>query len=73
MIRLGTVLFFTAAMIVFQISPSQMMSGQAESATHVDNFAGRPRVIVMSDIGNEPDDQMSLITITRGLPAKLST
>jgi hypothetical protein len=63
MIRLGTVLFFTAAMIVFQISPSQMMSGQAESATHVDNFAGRPRVIVMSDIGNEPDDQMSFIRL----------
>jgi hypothetical protein len=26
-----------------------------------DNFTGRPRVIVISDIGNEPDDQMSLI------------
>ena len=27
----------------------------------VDNFTGRPRVIVLSDIGNEPDDQMSLV------------
>ena len=27
----------------------------------VDNFSGRPRVIVLSDIGNEPDDQMSLV------------
>src|SRR6202000_3132699 len=29
-------------------------------ATHVDTFTGKPRVIVISDIGNEPDDQMSL-------------
>ena len=27
----------------------------------VDTFTGRPRVIVLSDIGNEPDDQMSLV------------
>ena len=31
--------------------------------THVDNFAGKPRVIVISDIGNEPDDQMSLVRL----------
>ena len=29
--------------------------------THVDDFAGHPRAIVLSDIGNEPDDQMSLV------------
>ena len=29
--------------------------------THIDAFAGRPRVILISDIGNEPDDQMSLV------------
>ena len=27
---------------------------------HVDQFTGHPRLIVISDIGNEPDDQMSL-------------
>jgi hypothetical protein len=27
---------------------------------HVDDFTGHPRVVVISDIGNEPDDQMSL-------------
>jgi Cellulose-binding Sde182, nucleoside hydrolase-like domain/Cellulose-binding protein Sde0182, C-terminal domain len=37
--------------------------GQALPPTHVDNFTGRPRVIVMSDIGNEPDDQMSLVRL----------
>jgi hypothetical protein len=30
---------------------------------HVDNFAGKPRMIVISDIGNEPDDQMSLVRL----------
>ncbi len=29
-------------------------------ASYVDNFSGHPRMIVISDIGNEPDDQMSL-------------
>ncbi|HEX4771749.1 MAG TPA: nucleoside hydrolase-like domain-containing protein [Bryobacteraceae bacterium] len=30
---------------------------------HVDNFTGHPRMIVLSDIGNEPDDQMSLVRL----------
>ncbi len=36
-------------------------SAQAPPATHIDDFTGHPRVIVISDIGNEPDDQMSLV------------
>jgi Protein of unknown function (DUF1593) len=32
-------------------------------STHVDDFTGKPRVIVISDIGNEPDDQMSLVRL----------
>ncbi len=32
-------------------------------SNHVDNFSGKPRVIVISDIGNEPDDQMSLVRL----------
>ena len=31
--------------------------------THVDDFEGRPRVIVLTDIGNEPDDQMSFVRL----------
>ena len=31
--------------------------------TDVDNAPGHPRVIVVSDIGNEPDDQMSLVRL----------
>lgn len=32
-------------------------------AWQVDDFSGHPRVIVISDIGNEPDDQMSLVRL----------
>ena len=37
-------------------------AGAAEPlpANHIDDFTGHPRVVVISDIGNEPDDQMSL-------------
>ncbi len=38
-------------------------AAQGLPATHVDEFAGKPRVIVISDIGNEPDDQMSLVRL----------
>src|SRR5438445_10080110 len=37
--------------------------GQGLPAEHVDGFSGKPRVIVISDIGNEPDDQMSLVRL----------
>src|SRR5215831_1776373 len=29
----------------------------------IDDFAGNPRVVVLSDIGNEPDDQMSFVRL----------
>jgi hypothetical protein len=36
-------------------------AGRLESpASRIDSFQGKPRVFVLSDIGNEPDDQMSL-------------
>jgi hypothetical protein len=37
--------------------------GQAIPPMHVDDFAGKPRVVVISDIGNEPDDQMSFVRL----------
>lgn len=36
------------------------LPGQAIPPSHMDHLDGRPRLIVISDIGNEPDDQMSL-------------
>jgi len=45
--------FLGCAAILLAQSPS----------TPIDNFTSRPRVIVISDVGNEPDDQMSLIRL----------
>ena len=32
-------------------------------STHIDSFTPHPRVIIISDVGNEPDDQMSLVRL----------
>src|SRR3954451_5353793 len=32
-------------------------------AQPVDTFSGHPRVVILSDIGNEPDDQMSFVRL----------
>ena len=39
------------------------VTAQALPAAHVDDFTGKPRVVVLSDIGNEPDDQMSFVRL----------
>jgi hypothetical protein len=46
---------------VLPLTISSSLDGEPLPASHVDNFTGHPRVIVISDIGNEPDDQMSLV------------
>src|SRR5205085_12363312 len=35
--------------------------GAEPAASQVDPFVARPRIIVMTDIANEPDDQMSMV------------
>src|SRR3984885_15644890 len=35
-------------------------STTGSQASYIDTFQGKPRVFVLTDIGNEPDDQMSL-------------
>jgi hypothetical protein len=42
---------------------TSLLAGQRWPPTHVDDFKGKPRVIVISDIGNEPDDQMSFVRL----------
>ncbi len=56
-------------LLIFAITISLWFAG-AESATaqslqpgYVDDFAGKPRVAVLSDMGNEPDDQMSFVRL----------
>jgi Protein of unknown function (DUF1593) len=39
---------------------ARLLAGQPLPPAHVDDFTGHPRAIMISDIGNEPDDQMSL-------------
>jgi hypothetical protein len=39
------------------------LGGPLAAQTPVDNFSGHPRLIVISDIGNEPDDQMSFVRL----------
>ncbi len=31
--------------------------------THIDDFTGHPRAVIISDMGNEPDDQMSFVRL----------
>ena len=47
--------------LVLLLTSCSWASAQDLPPTHVDGFPGRPRVVVISDIGNEPDDQMSLV------------
>lgn len=39
------------------------LEAQALPEPTVDRFAGKPRVAIISDIGNEPDDQMSFVRL----------
>lgn len=39
------------------------LSIAAAQTAQVDHFRGHPRLVVISDIGNEPDDQMSLVRL----------
>ena len=55
------------ARIVFLIgcglAAAAFVFAEAWPATHVDDLAGKPRVVILSDIGNEPDDQMSFVRL----------
>src|SRR5689334_8563335 len=42
---------------------SYKVGAQEPVAGRLDNFPGHPRVFVTSDIGNEPDDQMSFVRL----------
>jgi Cellulose-binding Sde182, nucleoside hydrolase-like domain/Cellulose-binding protein Sde0182, C-terminal domain len=51
---------FATALLLASISLA-MLPAAPIPATHVDDFTARPGVIIISDIGNEPDDQMSFV------------
>ena len=42
---------------------SPRLAAQGLPSQPVDSFSGKPRVAIISDIGNEPDDQMSFVRL----------
>ena len=51
---------FGAIFLTTALAAAQRASQPAQP---VDTFSGHPRVVVISDIGNEPDDQMSFVRL----------
>jgi hypothetical protein len=51
------------AVAVMALSAEWLIFSLALPASHVDDFRGKPRVVILSDIGNEPDDQMSFVRL----------
>lgn len=50
------------ALALFSL-PANSLLAAAQTAPPPDSFPGKPRVVILSDIGNEPDDQMSLVRL----------
>jgi hypothetical protein len=57
--RLTNTLIFIAAGLFLTIIESA--TAQPLQPDFVDDFTGKPRVVVLTDMGNEPDDQMSFV------------
>ena len=58
---LGSRIIASVAAIVFL--PSGVIDAQQSPPGSLDHFTGHPRAFVVSDIGNEPDDQMSFVRL----------
>ncbi len=54
---------WTSTIAALAIAMASLAGSQGLPPTHVDDFSGKPRVVVISDIGNEPDDQMSFVRL----------
>jgi Protein of unknown function (DUF1593) len=55
-----------SALALFAVLSASALAGaplRSQASAHVDDYAGHPRVLVLTDIGNEPDDQMSLVRL----------
>jgi len=62
--RLKCALWFFLLLLIAQAACSPAAIAQAAvPAQPVDSFTGHPRVVIISDIGNEPDDQMSFVRL----------
>ena len=52
-----------ATVTVMIVADAAWAGAQALNAARVDDFVGKSRVLVLTDIGNEPDDQMSFVRL----------
>ena len=59
----GYALFFESVLSVLGAALLCVTAVAQLPPTHVDDFTGKPRVVVLSDMGNEPDDQMSFVRL----------
>ncbi len=59
MIKLTNILMAIGLSFAFATSATP----QPLPPNHVDDFAGKPCVVVLTDMGNEPDDQMSFVRL----------
>ena len=59
--KLMNPLVATAIGLLFAIAESS--TAQPLQPNYVDDFTGKPRVVMLSDMGNEPDDQMSFVRL----------
>src|ERR1022692_2873911 len=57
--HVGKLRFFA----VLSFVATSVLIAQSLPPMHVDDFTGHPRVVIISDIGNEPDDQMSFVRL----------
>src|SRR6516165_7398209 len=54
----------SSAIVSFLCCGPVSLAQQAPAESQpIDRFSGRPRAVILSDIGNEPDDQMSLVRL----------
>jgi hypothetical protein len=56
---------FVNRLLIIAISLSFALTATAQPLppNYVDDFTGKPRVLVLTDMGNEPDDQMSFVRL----------
>jgi hypothetical protein len=50
-------------LVAVLLTPAHRVEAQALAPDYIDEFEGKPRLFVFTDIGNEPDDQMSLVRL----------
>jgi cellulose-binding protein len=49
--------------VMSALAADTVAAGQFGPPQPVDDFQGKPRAVIISDIGNEPDDQMSFVRL----------